>query len=1241
MKLFFDFRFNKSKSLFSLLFLIFFQACATYKPQFGKEIKNPVEDTIADKSQIAHTFYLIGDAGNADLKNAEEFLSLFRQELKKSDRKSTLLFLGDNIYPVGVPPKEDTINYKIAYDKLTRQLALSKDFKGKTIFIPGNHDWYSGIEGLERQEKIVSDYLNDKKSFLPKNACPIDCIKISDQTILITIDSQWFLENWDKIPAINDNCSIKTREAFLDELERILKKNWDKRVIIASHHPIFSDGSHGGYYSFKKHIFPFRPSIPLPVIGSFFNFLRKTTGASPQDTKNKQYSYFTKRIKTIIRPYDNIIVVSGHDHNLQYIDNKNIKQIISGSGSNMSPAKAVNPKDFTYGKYGYATLDVYKNGKTVVSFYGEENNKIKLIHNRTVFLSKDTAVITKKNNFPQTKKASIYDSKIIYKSGLYNFTLGSHYRKYYGTVIESKVATFDTLFGGLKPKRPGGGHQTKTLRLESTDGKDYIMRGLKKSPNLFLQKVIFKEQYIGDVFEDSAAEDLIYDIFTTAHPYASMAIGDLADKVKISHPNQHLFYIPKHAALGKFNTDFGNELYFIEERPSNSYNCEAIFCEPEAIIGTEELIERLHKDEKYTVDENEYIKARLFDMLVGDWDRHHDQWRWAEHKEGDKVVYKPIARDRDQVFYKYNGVLFSLIMKIPPLRHMQNFDKDIKNVKWFNREAYPLDLAILKTSTEKDWISQAKFIQENLSDEAIELAFDNLPKEVQDETITEIKNKLKFRKTQLLKYAHKYNRVLQKTAIIVGTNKKDKFTVTPISKNNVEIGVYRLKKDGEELVYNKSFDKSQTKNIWIYGLDHKDTFEIKGNIISDIPIRFIGGQDNDTYNVANGKKIKITDYKSKENTLNTDKKTRKILTDDYNLNQYDYTKPRYNSLMNIPNFGYNPDDGMKIGMVSHYKVFHFNQNPYTTKHAFKANYFFATGGFEFMYNMYNPKAIGKWDFDLETQITSPNFAINFFGYGNNSIDQQDSFGMDYNRVRVRMLKAAPQIKKVGRFGSTLTFQTSFERYDIEKTGNRFIATPNIVDLGVFNGQQFAGATIKYGFENHDNKSFPTLGMGFSIEGTWKMNIEDSKRNFPYLESQFSFSHRLDRKGNIVLASLLKGKAILNSNFEFYQGATLGGDYDLRGFRDERFIGNRSFFQSSDIRFSVGRIKKSLIPMYYGIFGGYDYGRVWLDGEESDTWHHSIGGGLWLNAIKALTVRLTYFRSPNEEPRVTFGLGFGF
>jgi predicted nucleic acid-binding protein len=59
--------------------------------------------------------------------------------------------------------------------------------------------------------------------------------------------------------------------------------------------------SHGGQFFTKKAAIPVRQKIPLPVIGTVINVLRKTTGISPQDIQNKQYrlrkenqNYFTE-----------------------------------------------------------------------------------------------------------------------------------------------------------------------------------------------------------------------------------------------------------------------------------------------------------------------------------------------------------------------------------------------------------------------------------------------------------------------------------------------------------------------------------------------------------------------------------------------------------------------------------------------------------------------------------------------------------------------------------------------------------------------------------------------------------------------------------------------------------------------------------------------------------------------------------------------------------------------------------
>ncbi len=1244
MKLFLDNNFkNKTKINFGFIFLfLMLQSCTTHHAQFGKNITNPISQNTTDSSKIVHTFYLIGDAGNPNEKSSQQTIILLENQLKKATKNSTLLFLGDNIYPKGLPDTDNTSERIIAENKLTNQLQISKNFKGQTIFIPGNHDWYNGIMGLQRQTKFVTNYLNDKKSFLPQKSCAIEDLEINKKLTLITIDSQWFLEDWNKSPTINEDCNIKTREDFFVELENILNKNQEKTVILALHHPLMSNGIHGGQSSLEKQLFPLEQKIPLPIIGSFINLIRKTSGISPQDIQNKSYTLFIKRIKTLLQSQDNIIVVSGHDHNLQYIEKDNIKQIISGAGSKSEAAKAVFPNDFSYGGNGYVSLSIYENGTAKISFYGNENNKEKLILEQFI-LNKKTDYNTPifSESFSKTTIASIYSTKKTKKSAFYKFFFGNHYRKYYSLPIEVKTATIDTLFGGLNPKRAREGHQSKSLTLFDKNGKEYIMRAMKKSTARFLQSVAFKNQFIQNEFEDTYADDLLSDFYTTSHPYTPFAVSNLAEKIGIAHTNPVLYYIPKHKTLKNFNSFFGDELYLVEEQPTDSQIDVKSFGKPNAIISTNDLLKNLHKNHNYTVDENAYIKARLFDMLIGDWDRYEDQWRWGEYNDGEKIIYKPIPLDRNQAFTKYDGALITLLMNNPKLRHMQTFKEKIKNIKWMNREPYPLDLAFLKTAGENEWLKQAKYIQENLSDADIDAAFDNLPTAVQDGTIESIKQKLKIRKTQLQHYASDYYKVLQKTVLIVGTDKKDKFIIQNKAKNKLEIEVYKVKNESEELLYTKDFTAEKTKNIWVYGLDDDDVFEVKGMSNSAIKIRLIGGLDNDSYSIENGKKVRINDFKSKMNTYTLDSKTKLLLTDDYQTHLYDYKKPKYNAFSGLPNMGYNPDNGIKLGFVTNYTINKFNQNPYTQKHILKANYFFATDGYELIYNANFPKSVGKWDLDFQAKFTSPNFTINYFGYGNESVNNDDTFGMNYNRVRLRTLSIKPSIKKTGKYGSAIYFQTSFERISVEETNNRFINIPGIVNYSVFDSQKFAGATLKYSFENYDIPSLPTMGMGFSIAGSWKINLNDTKRNFPTLESKLNFNHKIDANGKIVLATILKAKILLNNNFDFYQGATLGGDYDLRGFRNERFLGNQSFYQSSDIRWNLGKIKKSISPMSYGILAGFDYGRVWLNGEKSDKWHQSFGGGLWLNSLNALTTRITYFKSAGEEARITFGLGFGF
>ena len=276
--------FKKSYSLL-LIFLFLLNGCATKKLQInGKNEKNDFDTN----KKISHTFYLIGDAGNSTMEKDSPALAFLEKNIDTTSKNSTLIFLGDNVYETGIPSKKSK-DYPLAKRRIEAQTDIAKKFNGKSIFIPGNHDWYNGLDGLKREEKLVEKALG-KNSFLPEDGCPLKRVKISDDIVLIIIDTHWYVTNWDNHPNINNDCEIKTRNKFFDEVKSLIKKSRGKTTIIALHHPMYTHGSHGGKYSFSSHM------KPLPVLGSLKNLIRKTSGISNADLQNKRYNEFKRRL---------------------------------------------------------------------------------------------------------------------------------------------------------------------------------------------------------------------------------------------------------------------------------------------------------------------------------------------------------------------------------------------------------------------------------------------------------------------------------------------------------------------------------------------------------------------------------------------------------------------------------------------------------------------------------------------------------------------------------------------------------------------------------------------------------------------------------------------------------------------------------------------------------------------------------------------------------------------------------
>ena len=103
----------------------------------------------------------------------------------------------------------------------------------------------------------------------------------------------------------------------------------------------------------------------------------------------------------------------------------------------------------------------------------------------------------------------------------------------------------------------------------------------------------------------------------------------------------------------------------------------------------------------------------------------------------------------------------------------------------------------------------------------------------------------------------------------------------------------------------------------------------------------------------------------------------------------------------------------------------------------------------------------------------------------------------------------------------------------------------------------------------------------------------------------------------------------------------GPDANFRGFRRNRFIGTTAFYQNTDLRWRLLSSDNATLPFSLGITGGFDYGRVWLKGEESDTWHYAVGGGLWFSPFDMFVVNASVFVGDGRANRVNITGAFFF
>lgn len=230
--------------------------------------------------------------------------------------------------------------------------------------------------------------------------------------------------------------------------------------------------------------------------------------------------------------------------------------------------------------------------------------------------------------------------------GLKKIFLGKHYRQEWTTPVRVRVLNLDTL-GGMTPTEQGGGRQTKTLRLKDARGKEYVLRTIDKDYGGALPEITH------GTFVERLAKDQV----STAHPYAAVTIPLLAEAAGIYHTNPQIVLVPDDPRLGSFKQTFANALCLFEERPDDDQSDAPHFGFSKEVVSTAKMLEKIREKASHRVDQTAFVRARLFDIFIGDWSRHEDQWRWATFNQNGITLYRPIPRDRDQVYTLFDGII--------------------------------------------------------------------------------------------------------------------------------------------------------------------------------------------------------------------------------------------------------------------------------------------------------------------------------------------------------------------------------------------------------------------------------------------------------------------------------------------------------------------------------------------------------------------------------------------------------
>jgi hypothetical protein len=718
----------------------------------------------------------------------------------------------------------------------------------------------------------------------------------------------------------------------------------------------------------------------------------------------------------------------------------------------------------------------------------------------------------------------------------------------------------------------------------------------------------------------------------------------------VLHVDQTLAVLPDDPALGEYRKEFAGVFGMIEDRSDDIAVPGAASADGTAadgpaaegpsagtshVISPTRLFERIDRGPDDRVDARAFLTARLVDILMGDRDRHRDQFRWARRDSADVAYWEPISRDHDEAFVKQDGPVLAVASLYFP--QVVTFTDTYPPHDHLNYHARGIDRRFLVELDRAAWDSVATALQARLTDAVIDDAVRRLPPEMYAAGGAALARTLKARRDGLVAEALGYYAFLAREVDIHATDAAEIADVTRVDDHHVDVAI-RLRKPGSRPYFQRRFNDAETREIRLKVFGGDDRVVMRGDGDPRITLRVVGGAGNDelvdstrTGGVAfydDAGDNRVTGLRGAR--LNTRRYAEWVSSDTSRDGPREWGawwRP-------APWLEVGSDVGLVVGGGVRRTSYGFRKAPFASDVTARVAY--ATGaaaaGGELLADVRRENRTQYWHLRL---LASGMEVSRYYGHGNQSADDG---GAAYHRVASQQYAVEPSI--VWPLGRRVVFDAGpLARWSrTSANAGRFLGA--LRDT-LYGARAFGelGGRVGVALDSRDTPANPRRGVLLSGEGRVYPAVWDAARPFGSVEGRAETYLTAPVALTPTLALRAAGKKLWGT-FPFQESAFLGGPTSLRGYARQRFAGDASVSGSAELRLTVARTA-GVLPALWGVFGHADAGRVYVDGRSPGGWHTAAGGGVWVALLGAAsTVSLGITHSP-EETSVRAGFGFGF